>query len=71
MEKQKLYEIIKIVATAIISIATVLFVQSCVFTRNIVKNSQDVDIKSGAEQKQSADSASINFKDMLKNEIPL
>lgn len=62
MNKQKIYEIVKIVATAIISVAAVLFLDSCTASMSIFKNN------SGSSQgiKQStaveADSASINLK---------
>lgn len=66
MNKQKLYEIIKIVCTAIISIAGTLLVESCVLTRNSVRHSTGVTIDNQTKSEQSADSASINLKDFAK-----
>lgn len=61
MDKQKIYEIIKIVCTAIISIAaTLLSTQSCISTKNYVTNSDHVRIESQQSAQQKNDS--INFK---------
>jgi hypothetical protein len=62
MNKSKIYEIVKIVATAIISVAAVLFLDSCTASLSVFKNN------SGSSQstKQSAsmrvDSTSVNLK---------
>jgi hypothetical protein len=66
MNKQQLYDIIRIVADAIVAIAAILCVQSCVVTRNTVRRSQGVTISNETKSQQSADSASINLKDFLK-----
>jgi hypothetical protein len=66
MNKQQLYDVIRIVADAIVAIAAILCVQSCVVTRNTVRRSQGVTISNETKSQQSADSASINLKDFLK-----
>ena len=66
MNKQQIYDVIRIVADAIVAIAAVLCVQSCVLTRNLVRHSQGVTIDNETKSHQSADSASINLKDFIK-----
>lgn len=66
MNKQQIYDVIRIVADAIVAIAAVLCVQSCVVTRNSVWRSQGVTIENETKSEQSADSASINLKDFAK-----
>lgn len=66
MTKQQIYDVIRIVADAIVAIAAVLCVQSCIVTRNSVRHSQGVTIDNETKSEQSADSASINFKDFAK-----
>lgn len=66
MNKQQIYDIIRIIADAVVAVAAVLCVQSCVITRNSVRHSDGVTIKNETKSEQSADSASINFKDFAK-----
>jgi hypothetical protein len=66
MTKKQIYDIIRIVADAVVAIAAILCVQSCVVTRNSVRHSQGVTIDNETKSEQSADSASINFKDFAK-----
>jgi hypothetical protein len=66
MTKQQIYDVIRIVADAIVAIAAILCVQSCVVTRNSVSHSQGVTIDNETKSEQSADSASINLKDLVK-----
>lgn len=66
MTKQQIYDVIRILADAIVAIAAVLCVQSCVVTRNSVRRSQGVTIENETKSEQSADSASINLKDLFK-----
>lgn len=66
MNKQQIYDVIRIVADAIVAIAAVFCVQSCVLTRNVVRHSQGVTICNETRNRQSADSASINLKDFAK-----
>lgn len=66
MTKKQIYDIIRIVADAVVAIAAILCVQSCVVTRNSVRHSQGVTIDNKTKSEQSADSASINFKDFAK-----
>lgn len=63
MDKQKIYEIIKIVCTAIISIAaTLLTTQSCIGTKNYVTNSENVRINSQQSAQQKNDSIHFNVE---------
>ncbi len=63
MDKQKIYEIIKIVCTAIISIAaTLLTTQSCISTKNYVTNSENVRIDSQQSAQQKNDSIHFNVE---------
>ena len=66
MTKKQIYDIIRIVVDAVIAIAAILCVQSCVVTRNSVRHSQGVTIGNETKSEQSADSASINLKDFAK-----
>ena len=66
MNRQRIYDIIRIITDAIVAIAAVLCVQSCVVTRNSVRRSQGVTISNETKSEQSADSASINLKDIAK-----
>ena len=62
MNKSKIYEIVKIVATAIVSVAAVLFLDSCTASLSVFKNNSGS--SQSTEQKASveADSISINLK---------
>ena len=64
MNKQQVYDIIRIVADAVVAIAAILCVQSCVLTRNTVRHSSGVTIGNETKSQQRADSASINLKDI-------
>lgn len=66
MTKQQVYDIVRIIADAIVAIAAILLVQSCVLTRNVVRHSDGVTIGNETKSQQSADSASINLKDFAK-----
>ena len=66
MTKKQIYDIIRIVVDAVIAVAAILCVQSCVVTRNSVRRSQGVTIDNETKSEQSADSASINLKDFAK-----
>ena len=66
MTKKQIYDIIRIVADAVVAIAAILCVQSCVVTRNSVRHSHGVTIDNETKSEQSADSASINLKDFAK-----
>lgn len=66
MTKKQIYDIIRIVADAIVAIAAIFCVQSCVVTRNSVRHSQGVTIYNETKSEQSADSSSINLKDFAK-----
>lgn len=66
MTKQQIYDVIRIIADAIVAVAAVLCVQSCVVTRNSVRHSDGVTIGNETKSEQSADSASINLKELVK-----
>lgn len=66
MNKQQIYDVIRIIADAIVAVAAVLCVQSCVVTRNSVRHSDGVTIDNVTKSEQSADSASINLNDLAK-----
>ena len=62
MNKSKVYEIVKIVATAIISVAAVLFLDSCTATLSIFKNNSGSSQNTEQSSTLRTDSTSINFK---------
>jgi hypothetical protein len=62
MNKSKIYEIVKIVATAIVSVAAVLFLDSCTASLSVFKNNSGS--SQNTEQKASvkADSVIVDLK---------
>ena len=62
MNRQKIYEIVKIVATAIISVAAVLFLDSCTASMSIFKNNSGSSQSTEQSPTFRADSTSINVK---------
>ena len=62
MNKQKIYEIVKIVATAIISVAAVLFLDSCTASMSIFKNNSGSSQNTEQSSTLRTDSTSINIK---------
>ena len=62
MKKQKIYEIVKIVATAIVSVAAVLFLDSCTASMSIFKNNSGSSQNTEQSSTLRTDSTSINFK---------
>ena len=67
MDKKKItYEIIKIICTAIISIAAVLTAQSCKMLLNVSKNNQNSTQKNEQTTKSSVDSTNINIQPKFK-----
>lgn len=62
MSKQKIYEIVKIVATAIISVAAVLFLDSCTASMSIFKNNSGSSQNTEQSSTLRADSTSVNIK---------
>lgn len=62
MDKQKIYEIVKIVATAIVSVAAVLFLDSCTASMSIFKNNSGSSQNTEQSSTLRTDSTSINFK---------
>lgn len=62
MDKKKItYEIIKIICTAIISIAAVLTAQSCTMSLSVSKNNQNSTQKTEQTTTSSVDSTQINI----------
>lgn len=62
MDKRKIiYEIIKIVCTAIISIAAVITVQSCTMSLSVSKNNSNSTQKTEQTTTSSVDSTQINI----------
>lgn len=68
LSNKQIYDIIRLVVDFIIGIAAIVLVQSCVHTRVSVRHSSGVSVENHTESSQSADSASINLQDMLKED---
>lgn len=67
MNKKKIaYEIIKIICTAIISIAAVLTAQSCTMSLSVSKNNQNSTQKTEQTTTSSVDSTNINIQSKFK-----
>ena len=67
MDKKKItYEIIKIICTAIISIAAVLTAQSCTMSLSVSKNNQNSTQKTEQTTTSSVDSTNINIQPKFK-----
>lgn len=62
MNKSKVYEIVKIVATAIISVAAVLFLDSCTASMSIFKNNSGSSQNTEQSSTLRTDSISVNLK---------
>lgn len=62
MNKSKIYEIVKIVATAIVSVAAVLFLDSCTASLSVFKNNSGSSQNTKQEASVKVDSASINLR---------
>lgn len=62
MDKSKIYEIVKIVATAIISVAAVLFLDSCTASLSVFKNNSGSSQSTKQTASMKVDSTSINLK---------
>lgn len=62
MNKSKIYEIVKIVATAIISVAAVIFLDSCTASLSVFKNNSGSSQSTKQSSTLRADSTSINVK---------
>lgn len=64
MTKEKWLEIVKLIASFAVGIATIVLVQSCISSWNVNKNSQGATINSKQSAEQKNDST--NFKIDLK-----
>lgn len=62
MKKEQIYEIVKIVATAIISVAAVLFLDSCTASMSIFKNNSGSSQNTEQSSTLRTDSTNINIK---------
>lgn len=64
MTKEKWLEIVKLIASFAVGVATIVLAQSCISSWNINKNSQGATIKSkqSAEQKNDSTKIKIDFK---------
>ena len=60
LSNQQIYDIIKIIVTAILSIASVLFIQSCTMSLSISKNNSNSTQKTEQTTTSSVDSTNIN-----------
>lgn len=63
MEKQKLLKIVEIVCTAIISIATVVLIDSCTTNFNLIKAGKNQHVEQNSTN--SADSTNVILKPNL------
>jgi hypothetical protein len=62
MKKEQIYEIVKIVATAIISVAAVLFLDSCTASMSIFKNNSGSSQNTEQSSTLRTDSTNISIK---------
>lgn len=62
MKKEQIYEIVKIVATAVISVAAVLFLDSCTASMSIFKNNSGSSQNTEQSSTLRTDSIGINIK---------
>ena len=61
LSNQQIYDIIKIVVTAILSVSAVLFVHSCTMSLSIAKNNTNSTQKTEQTSTSSVDSTRINI----------
>lgn len=61
LTNQQVYDIIKIISTAIISIAATLFVQSCTLSLSVAKNNSNTTQKTEQTTTSSVDSTKISI----------
>ena len=61
LSNQQIYDIIKIVVTAILSISATLFVQSCTLSLSVSKNNSNSTQKTEQAVTSSVDSTQVNF----------
>lgn len=61
LSNQQIYDIIKIVVTAILSISAVLLVQSCTMSLSVAKNNTNSTQKTEQTSTSSVDSTRINI----------
>lgn len=64
MDKKKIIEIIKIIATAIISIATVILLEGCTVALTVAKNNNESSQK--VNQTATADSTTVKLPNINK-----
>lgn len=61
LTNQQIYDIIKIVITAILSVSAVLFAQSCTLSLSVAKNNTNSTQKTEQTSTSSVDSTHINI----------
>lgn len=61
LSNQQIYDIIKIVITAILSVSAVLFAQSCTLSLSVAKNNTNSTQKTEQVSTSSVDSTHINI----------
>ena len=66
MNKKIIYEIIKIVTTSILSISSLLLVQSCTMSLSVSKNNSNSTQKTEQTTTSSVDSTNINIQPKFK-----
>ena len=62
MDRSKIYEIVKIVATAIVSVAAVLFLDSCTASLSVFKNNSGSSQNTEQSASFKVDSTNVNLK---------
>lgn len=66
MNKKIIYEIIKIITTAILSISSLLLIQSCTMSLSVSKNNSNSTQKTEQIATSSVDSTNINIQPKFK-----
>lgn len=59
--KEKLLEVVKIVATSVVSIITVLFLSDCTSTLTVIRGSTDCESYVNQSTSNSADSTNVDL----------
>ena len=62
MTKEKWLEIIKLLASFVVGVATIILTQSCISSWNLNKNSQGATINSKQSAEQKNDSTNLKFE---------
>ena len=62
MTKEKWLEIIKLIASFVTGVATIVLMQSCISSWNVNKNSQGATINSKQSEEQKNDSTNVKIE---------